>query len=57
MECIEKIPVYINIVKGKTICICHVSAKGCNRPCPKDTVSRDRFEEWEKTMKRDKYGK
>lgn len=57
MECIEKIPVYINIVKGKTICICHVSAKGCGRNCPKDKVSRDKFDEWEKTMKRDKYGR
>jgi len=57
MQTTEKIPVYIRIIKGKTVCICHAGAKGCDRRCPRDNVTRDRFEEWEKTMKRDKYGK
>ena len=57
METREKIPVYINIQRGKTKCICHANAKGCGRNCPRDTVERDKFFEWEKTMKRDRYGK
>jgi len=57
MQTTERIPVFIRIIKGKTVCICHAGAKGCDRRCPRDTVTRDRFEEWEKTMKRDKYGK
>ncbi len=57
METIERIAVYIRTLKGKTICICHAENKMCDRPCEKDTVSRDKFEGWEKMLLRDKYGK
>ena len=57
MQETEKIPVYIDIVKGKTVCICHVSRKRCKKSCPRDAVERDKFAEWEKTMKRNRYGK
>ena len=57
METKEKIPVFIDTKKGKTVCICHASAKGCGKPCPRDTVERDKFDQWEKTMKRNRYGK
>lgn len=57
MESTEKIPVYIDIKKGKTVCICHANAKGCGKACSRDTVERDKFREWEKTMKRNRYGK
>lgn len=57
METKEKIPVHINTVKGKTVCICHVDRKRCKKPCPTDTVERDKFAEWESVMKRDRYGR
>lgn len=57
METQESVPVHVNIQKGKTVCICHANAKGCGRPCPKDTVKRDEFCRWEKTMNRNQYGK
>lgn len=57
METREKIPVYIDIQKGKTVCICHANAKGCGKSCPRDTVERDKFHEWEKVMNRNRYGK
>ena len=53
----EKIPVFIRIEKGKTICVCHAAKKKCSRPCERDTVTRDKFEGWRATMKRDKFGR
>lgn len=53
----EKIPVYIRIVNGKTVCICHAGRKLCNKNCERDEVTRDKFAEWEKIMKRDRYGR
>ena len=44
MEDTEKIPVYIKIINGKTVCICHVKDKGCKQNCQRDIVSRDKFE-------------
>lgn len=57
MKTTEKIPVFIRIEKGKTVCICHAGSKGCKRNCPRDTVTRDKFDKWQETMCRDKYGK
>lgn len=57
METTEKIPVYIDIKKGRTVCICHAKAKRCKKPCTLDAVDRDKFREWEKVMKRDRYGR
>ena len=54
---IEKIPVYVRIVNGYATCICHASAKRCKMPCERGVVSRDRYEQWQATMKRDRYGK
>ena len=53
----ERIPVYVEIVNGKTVCLCHRNDKGCSKKCEIDFVERDRFEDWERTMKRDVYGK
>ncbi len=57
METTEKIPVFIDIVNGKTVCICSASAKKCRKHCQRDTVERDKFREWEKVMRRNRYGK
>lgn len=58
MKDTENIPVYIDIRKGKTVCICHAGNKGCTRrDCVRDTVTRNRFEGWQSTMKRDRYGR
>jgi hypothetical protein len=52
----EKIPVYIRIKNGKTICICHAGDKGCDRRCDRDVVTREIFRGWQNTMKRNRYG-
>ena len=43
----EKIPVWVQIVNGKTVCICHRGRKGCKKPCEKDVVTRDKFAGWQ----------
>lgn len=57
MKDTEKIPVFIRIENGKTVCVCHATRKKCARPCERDTVTRDKFEGWKATMKRDQYGR
>ncbi len=56
MKDIERIPVYIRIVDGKTICVCHANCKGCSRACDRDLVTRDHYRGWQETMKRNRYG-
>ena len=56
MEETEKIKVYVDVVNGRTVCICTRAHKGCNKACDKDVVERDRFRGWEKTA-RNRYGK
>lgn len=53
----EKIPVFIKIIKGKTVCVCHASAKKCKCDCPRDILTRDKFAGWKGTMRRDRYGR
>ena len=53
----ETIKVFVDIVNGKTVCICTRSHKGCKKQCEKATVERDLFEGWEETMARDIYGR
>lgn len=53
----EKIPVYIRAVRGVTVCVCHADNKRCKRECEPTMVTRERYEGWRLTMKRDKYGK
>ena len=53
----EKIPVWVRIVDGKTVCICHRGHKGCEKPCDKDVVTRDKFAGWQSTMCRDRFGR
>lgn len=57
MESTEKIPVYVKIIKGKTVCVCHAAAKKCKSNCTRDILSRDKFAGWKGTMKRDRYGR
>lgn len=57
METCERIEVYIRIEKGVTKCICHADRKMCKRECERDFVTRDKFDGWEKLLRRDKYGK
>lgn len=57
MQQIEKIKVNIDIVDGKTVCICKFGKKKCRKNCEVDVVERDKFNDWETTFKRDKYGK
>ena len=57
MEDTEKIPVYLKIINGKTVCICHAKDKGCKQNCQRDIVSRDKFEGWKNTLYRDRYGR
>lgn len=53
----ERIKVYIQTAGGKTVCMCMRSRKGCDKPCEKDVVTRDRYEDWKSTMCRNKYGR
>lgn len=53
----ETIEVYIDYRDGKTVCICKRSKKLCGKHCTKDVVERDRFRDWIKTFKVDRYGK
>lgn len=53
----EQIKVFVDVVNGKTVCICKRDAKGCNKRCEKDVVTRDKFAGWEDTFHRDRYGK
>ena len=53
----EKIPVYIKIIKGRTICLCHAGRRRCGDACERDFVTRDKFEGWEETAARDRYGR
>ncbi len=53
----EEIKVYVEIVNGKTVCICKRDNKGCDKYCQKDVVTRDKFAGWEDTFRRDRYGK
>jgi hypothetical protein len=57
VDSVERIPVYVRIRKGKTVCICHAGMKGCDRNCAQDKVTRDKFDQWEKTFHRNRYGK
>lgn len=58
MTGIEKIPVYIRIENGKTVCVCHAAKKGCPKKdsCARDLVTRDLYRGWQQTMKRNRYG-
>ena len=56
MEETEKIKVYVDIVDGKTVCICKRSRRGCSKPCEPDEVTRDKFKDWKSTMYRNRYG-
>ena len=54
----EEIEVYIKTEKGRTVCMCCVSRKKCrSMTCEHDTVTRDRYEGWKSTFKRDRYGR
>ena len=53
----ETIKVYADIWKGRTVCICERSNKGCDKNCQPDVVTRDKFRGWEDSFRRNKYGK
>ncbi len=53
----EKIKVFIDYQDGKTVCICKRDRKRCGKACQKEVVERDRFAEWQSTMRRNRYGK
>lgn len=58
MKGVEKIPVFIDCRNGKTVCVCHAGRKGCGKKgCERAFVTRDKFEHWKSTMKRDIYGR
>ena len=54
---VERIKVYANIVDGRTVCICHAGKKGCGNNCTREIVTRDKYYGWEKTFRRNRYGK
>ncbi len=57
MQSTEKIPVYVRVEKGRTICICHAGRRGCGCSCcERDTVTRDKFAKWESTRRKNRYG-
>ena len=56
METKERIEVYIDVKNGKTVCICKRNRKGCKKKCLPDVVERDKFEGWESTFRRNRYG-
>lgn len=54
----ELVKVFVRVVDGKTICICHRRHKKCDsKECTEDEVTRDRFRGWKDTMKRDRFGR
>lgn len=53
----ERIKVYMRIRNGKTACLCKADSKRCKLPCERGTVTRDLYEGWRETMKRNRYGK
>ena len=57
MEDKEKIPVFLKIINGKTVCVCHACQKGCRQNCQRDTVTRDKFDGWKDTLYRNRYGR
>ena len=57
MKGVEKIPVFVRIERGVTICVCHAGAKACARDCRRDVLLRDRYKGWKSTMRRDRYGR
>ena len=57
VETKERIEVYIDVKNGKTVCICKRNRKGCKKKCLPDVVERDKFEGWEPTFRRNRYGK
>ena len=57
MEEKEKIPVFIDVVNGKTVCICKRSRKKCGKNCEPDVVERDKFGGWQEMFRQNKYGK
>ena len=57
MKPTETVQVFIRIDKGRTVCICHAARKRCGCQCERSEVTRDRFAEWQHTMRRDRYGK
>ena len=57
MKTKEKILVYVDIRKGKTVCVCKRSNKKCGKKCIPEVLERDRFAGWESTFHRDIYGK
>lgn len=56
MDSSERIPVFVRIVKGRTVCICHAGSKRCRSNCERAIVERDRFKGWEQIMRRDRFG-
>ena len=36
----ENIKVYVDIVKGKTVCMCMKNKKKCNKQCAEDVLSQ-----------------
>ena len=57
MEDTEKIPVFLKIINGKTVCVCHAGQKGCRDHCQRDTVTRDKFDGWKDTLYRNRFGR
>lgn len=57
MESTEKIPVYLKIENGKTVCVCHAGNKKCKSNCQREIVTRDKFKGWQGTMHRNRYGR
>ena len=57
MEKYETIPVHIDYSNGKPVCMCLQSNKRCGKPCERDVVLRDRYNEWQSTFRQNKYGK
>ncbi len=53
----ELIHAYVDIVKGKTVCVCLYDDKRCDKDCEACMLERDRFEGWQKMLTRNKYGK
>lgn len=58
MKTVEKIKVFIKFRNGQTVCICKRSDKRCpaGAECVPDVVERNKFEGWQETFMRDKYG-
>lgn len=52
-----RLKVCIHTDQGRVVCMCLKAHKRCKKDCATDTVTWDRYDGWQGTMKRGRFGK